>query len=92
MGVCNHKDESNSTINSVAPQHHIFQKETGARSKFNTSAERKIERLRIESNRHGWSYNDFVVRLLEVLVVLNHRNNLGPASTSQPNKKREIPS
>jgi hypothetical protein len=44
--------------------------------KYNTSFEKKIERLWFQSNNLDWSYSDFVVRLLEVLVVLRYRDSV----------------
>jgi hypothetical protein len=45
-------------------------------SKLKISIEKKIENIWLESKELGWSYNDFVSHLLEVLVVLNHRSVL----------------
>jgi hypothetical protein len=45
-------------------------------SKLKISIEKKIENIWLESKELGWSYNDFVSHLLEVLVVLNHRSFL----------------
>ena len=45
-------------------------------SKLKISIEKKIENIWLESEDLGWSYNDFVSHLLEVLVVLNHRSVL----------------
>lgn len=42
-------------------------------SKLKISIEKKIENIWLESRDLGWSYNEFVAHLLEVLVVLNHR-------------------
>jgi hypothetical protein len=49
-------------------------------SKFNSSFERKIERLWRQSSDAGWSFNDFAVHLLEVLVILRNRDALKLAS------------
>ena len=46
------------------------------RSKIKMSIEKKIEHIWLESKEQGWSYNEFVAYLLEVLVVLNHRSLL----------------
>jgi len=45
-------------------------------SKLRTSIEKKIENIWLESEELGWSYNDFVSHLLEVLIVLNYRGAL----------------
>lgn len=42
-------------------------------SKLKTSIEKKIENIWHESQEAGWSYNEFVAHMLEVLIVLNHR-------------------
>jgi len=42
-------------------------------SKLRTSIEKKIENIWLESEELGWSYNDFVSHLIEVLIVLNYR-------------------
>jgi hypothetical protein len=41
--------------------------------KLRTSIEKKVENIWLESEELGWSYNDFVAHLLEVLIVLNYR-------------------
>ena len=46
------------------------------RPKFNASSERKIERVWLDANKLGWSYNDFVAHLLEVLVIIQFRDKL----------------
>ncbi len=47
-----------------------------SRTKFNISMEKKIERLFFESADQGWNYNHFVSNVLEVLTVLQLRNQL----------------
>jgi hypothetical protein len=76
MSVRNYKYKNTSEINSKAVQLHLSQEKTGNRSKFNTSMEKKIERLSFQSKPLGWSYSDFVVHLLEVLVVLRQRDKV----------------
>ena len=49
--------------------------------KFNSPMEKKLERIQLDSKRLGWSYNDFVVHVLEILTVLHHRNEV--RSTAQ---------
>lgn len=56
------------------------------RSKIKMSIEKKIEHIWLESKEQGWSYNEFVAYLLEVLVVLNHRS-LIPAIDRDENHK-----
>ncbi len=43
-------------------------------SKLKMSIEKRLENIWLESEQRGWSYNDFVTHLLEVLVVLNYRS------------------
>jgi hypothetical protein len=45
-------------------------------SKLRTSIEKKIENIWLESEELGWSYNDFVSHLLEILIVLNYRGDV----------------
>jgi hypothetical protein len=52
-------------------------------SKFNASFERKVERLWFQSRHLGLSYNEFVVHLLEVLVVLRHRDSVKREAASE---------
>jgi hypothetical protein len=44
------------------------------RSKYNTSLEKRIERLWQEAEHHGWTFSNFVSVVLEVLTVLHHRD------------------
>ena len=45
-------------------------------SKFNISMEKKIERIWHESSNLGWSFTAFSVRVIEVLIILHHRNKV----------------
>ena len=60
-------------------------------SKLKMSIEKKIENIWRESKELGWSYNDFVSHLLEVLVVLNHRTVL-PQSNPNANGSDKLAS
>ena len=61
-------------------------------SKLKMSIEKKIENIWLESKDLGWSYNDFISHLLEVLVVLNHRTFLPKANTNENGlEKRTTP-
>lgn len=53
-------------------------------SKLKMSIEKKIENIWLEFEELGWSYNDFISHLLEVLVVLNYRT-LPSKLTPDPN-------
>src|SRR5215475_16097858 len=55
--------------------HSEYEKNEISKLKYNTSFERNIERLRFQSETFGWSYSDFVANLLEVLLILRHRNS-----------------
>jgi hypothetical protein len=59
------------------------------RTKFNISMEKKIERLWQESEKHGWSFSQFVTTALEVLTILHHRNKLRLTGVA-PKKKRAL--
>ena len=50
--------------------------EHAIKPKFAITAEKKIERLWLDSNRLGWTYNDFVTHMLEVLVVVKQRDKI----------------
>jgi hypothetical protein len=67
MRVRNYSDANNNEINSNSGK-------LSNRQNFHSSTERKIERLRFQSKQLGWSYSDFVVHLMGVLVVIRHRN------------------
>jgi hypothetical protein len=92
MPVRNSKYENNSEINSKSVQLHLPQEKTVNRAKFNATVERKIERLWSQSKPLGWNYNDFVVRVLGVLVVLSHRNKVKPIIAPPRSSNSEIAS
>jgi hypothetical protein len=79
--------ESCSEIKENLASAHFFiqRKRCTLGAKFNASFERTIERLLSQSQQIGWSYDDFAVRLLEVLVVLRHRDSLKHAAASRRN-------
>lgn len=80
--ICEHIDEFASNNDHVQPN----QAYPLTRRKLNPSIEKKIERLRFDAKQQfGWSYNDFVVQLLEVLVILQHRDK---AKRSPASKQR----
>ena len=60
-------------------------------SKLKMSIEKKIENIWLESKELGWSYNDFVSYLLEVLVVLNHRSLLPKVNQDENNLEKAAP-
>lgn len=51
-------------------------------TKFNLSLERRIENVWFRAQQIGWSYNDFVIRLMEVLIILHHRNKIAKTNGS----------
>ena len=65
-----------SEINLANAQLSLIQEKTASRPVFKASFEKKIERLWFQSKRLGWSYNDFVTHLLEILVVLQRRDKI----------------
>jgi len=65
-----------SEINLASTQLSLRQERTASRPEFNASFEKKIERLWFQSKHLGWSYNDFVSHLLEILVVLQRRDKI----------------
>jgi hypothetical protein len=54
------------------------------RPKFNASIENKIEQLWLQSRHLRWSYNEFATHLLEVLVILQHRDRMQREAASKP--------
>ncbi|MBJ7534389.1 hypothetical protein JDN40_09770 [Rhodomicrobium vannielii ATCC 17100] len=44
--------------------------------KTRTSIEKNLENMWIKSQELGWNYQDFVSQVLEIMVVLNHRDRL----------------
>jgi len=60
-------------------------------SKLKMSIEKRIENIWLESQELGWSYNDFVSYLLEVLVVLNHRTLLPKLTEDDKNLEKAAP-
>jgi hypothetical protein len=63
--------------NTVKPLENPTDSDKGSGSrKFNTSMERRIERIWFEAKRLGWTYNHFVVCLLESLIVLQQREKV----------------
>jgi hypothetical protein len=80
------EEYGNECNNNVALSSFSVNKEnTTSISKFNASFERKIERLWFQSRHIGWGYNDFVVQILEVLIVLRHRDSVKLAAASKRN-------
>jgi hypothetical protein len=61
----------------------VTQEKNAPKPKFNASFEKKIEQLWFESDRLGWSYNDFVIHMLEVLVILRHRQSVRRAAAPE---------
>jgi hypothetical protein len=90
MRVRNIEQENNSEINFNAVQSYLSTEKSGKGAKFNSSMERRIEALWSRSEELGWSYSDFVVHLLEVLVVLSHRHKVSPMIASQRRTNTEI--
>jgi hypothetical protein len=68
-------------------QHHQRRERTGKTPMFNTSIERKIERLWLESKKLGWSYSSFIICVIEILVVLQHRHKTSENAVSEARNK-----
>ncbi len=58
-------------------------------SKLKISIEKKIENVWLEWRELGWTYNEFVAHLLEVLVVLNHRT-IAPKLNAEENTSQRV--
>jgi hypothetical protein len=92
MRVRNIEQENNSEIAFNAVKSHLSTEKAGKGAKFNSSMERKIERLWLQSKPLGWNYSDFVVHVLGVLVVLSHRNKVKPIIAPPRSSNSEIAS
>jgi hypothetical protein len=57
-------------------EENIICEEHAIKPKFSITAEKKIERLWLDSKRLGWNYNDFVTHMLEVLIVVKQRDKI----------------
>jgi hypothetical protein len=82
MRVRNDENCNESKKNFVIAQSSVTSQNNISASKFNASFERKIERLWRQSSDAGWSFNDFAVHLLEVLIILRNRDALKLASAA----------
>src|SRR5258706_3541094 len=76
MRVRNSKYEITGEIISNPFQRDLAPQKTEGHPKLKASVEKKIERILFDSKKLGWSHDDFVSYLFEVLIVLQKRNNL----------------
>jgi hypothetical protein len=83
MSVRNNECGNESKNNFVMAKSSLGRKKIVPALKFKASFERRIERLWCQSSDLGWSYNDFVGHLLEVLIVLQHRDSSSRAAASK---------
>jgi hypothetical protein len=90
MRVRNIEQEKNSEIAFNAVKSYLSTEKAGKGSKFNSTMERRIEALWSRSEKLGWNYSDFVVHLLEVLLILNHRDKVSPMIASEQKLNKEI--
>jgi hypothetical protein len=59
------------------------------KSKFNSVVERKLEGACSQSQALGWNYGDFVQSILEILVIIQHRQkskHLVEVNKVEPNR------
>jgi hypothetical protein len=84
MSVRNDESGRKSQENLALAHFFIQRKRSTREAKCNASFERKIERLWRQSSDAGWSFNDFAVHLLEVLIILRNRDALKLASAAKP--------
>jgi hypothetical protein len=80
MRVHTYKYEIGRAINSNTAK---LLRSIGNRPKLISYRMRKIETLRFQPKQPAWSYSDFAARLMEILVILHHRNIVKAASASQ---------
>jgi hypothetical protein len=74
MNMRNYEGEDKSTFCDYSLRQR--ESDTLNSSKFNLSMEKQVERLWCDAKKDGWVYNDFVVRMLEILMILKHRDEL----------------
>jgi hypothetical protein len=88
MRVRKEEPSNDNELHSLTTYRLVHEETKSPKSKYNVSFERKIERLWFQSNPLGWGYSDFVVHLLEVLVVLRHRDGVKRAAALEelPNR------
>jgi hypothetical protein len=72
-----------SKLNLSEAQFSMIEERVAPRPKFNASIENKIEQLWFQSRHLHWSYNEFATRLLEVLIVLQHRDRMQREAASK---------
>jgi hypothetical protein len=75
MRVRNEESGCHDKIDFVSAIFEISEEGNSSVPNCNRSVDRKIEHLWLRSRQLGWSYNDFVIHFLEVLVVLRHRDS-----------------
>ena len=63
-------------VDSASFEENIICEKHALKPKFAITAEKKIERLWLDSNRLGWTYNDFVTHMLEVLIIVGQRDKI----------------
>jgi len=83
MRVRNQESRNDSELHFIATYTSEIEENRPSGSKYNTSFDRKIERLWLQSKTLGWSYNEFAVHLLEVLMILRHRDRVKLAAASK---------
>jgi hypothetical protein len=92
MRVRNIEQENNRETTFNAVRSYLSAGKTGKGAKFNSSMERRIEALWLRSEKLGWNYRDFVIHLLEVLLILNHRDKVSPMIASKQRINTEFAS
>jgi hypothetical protein len=87
MRVRNEKSGGESELRFISTYVSAHDENKSSRLRQSTSLERNIERLWFQSRTLGWSYNDFVAHLLEILLILRHRDSVKP----RLHRKEELP-
>jgi hypothetical protein len=88
MSIYNNKNAQTShETQRVFPEETFAYDRPATGSKFNISMEKKIERLWHESKDLGWNFNAFVTHVMEILIVIQHRNKI-PVKAAAPRKHR----
>jgi hypothetical protein len=76
MRIAKYKNENHLTNNLILSEEYNGMARDKRKLRANNAVERGLERLLSGSERLGWSYDDFVVHVLEVLVILRHRDQV----------------
>jgi hypothetical protein len=83
-------ERNNLKDTNLSVQKHPFEEENGVNHgrKFNISVEKKIEKLWLDAKDLGWSFQEFVVFILEILTIMHYRKSVAHEPRSTTRRKR----